>query len=59
MDDIFDTISEFIYLRTCTAENSDRYFYYIRKNILGVIAERLHVPEEVLLLMSVEEVLKA
>lgn len=56
---LFDTISEFIYLRTCTAENSDRYFYYIRKNILGVIAERLHVPEEVLLLMSVEEVLKA
>lgn len=56
--ELFEAISEFIFLRTYTAENSDRYFYYIRKNILGVLGQRLNISEDVLLLMSVEELLK-
>lgn len=49
-------VEEFIYLRTYTTENSDRYFYYIRKYILENIAKRLHMDIDVLLLMSPEEV---
>ncbi|MDE7454834.1 MAG: hypothetical protein K2M64_03285, partial [Clostridia bacterium] len=55
---LFNLISEFIYLRTYTAENSDRYFYYIRKNILENIARLIGVDIDVLLLMSPEEVEK-
>lgn len=42
MDDIFDTISEFICLRTYTAENSDRYFYYIKKYSRGYSRKVTH-----------------
>lgn len=38
-------ISRFIYLRTHTAGNSDRLFYYIRKKLLTEIKEREHVDE--------------
>lgn len=55
---LFDIISEFIYLRTYTAENSDRYFYYIRKRILALLAERMNISEEALLLMTPSEVLR-
>lgn len=53
---LFRLISQFIYLRTYTAENSDRYFYYIRTKILANIAKRLGIAEDVLMLMSPEEV---
>lgn len=56
---LFGLISEFIYLRTYTAENSDRYFYYIRRKILKNIGDRLGLAEDILLLMSPEEVEKA
>ena len=56
---LFELISEFIFLRTYTAENSDRYFYYIRKRILGNICKRLDIPEDILPLMSPEEVCAA
>lgn len=55
----FNLISEFIYLRTYTAENSDRYFYYIRKKIFENIAKHIGIDIDVLLLMSPEEVRKA
>ena len=49
-------VSEFIYLRTYTAENSDRLFYYIRKRILDEIAMRLHISCDEILYMTYEEV---
>ncbi|MCH5161305.1 MAG: hypothetical protein J1G04_04660 [Clostridiales bacterium] len=49
-------ISRFIYLRTYTAENSDRLFYYIRKKILSEIAARFNIPIEEILCMNYDEV---
>ncbi len=54
--ELFNLISEFVYLRTYTAENSDRFFYYIRTCILERIAERIKIDMDVLLLMRPEEV---
>jgi pyruvate,water dikinase len=51
-----DLIGEFIYMRTYTAENSDRYFYYIRKQILNPLADRLGISTDTLLMMSPQEV---
>lgn len=53
---LFEIISEFVYLRTYTAENSDRYFYYFRTKILTNIGKRLNIAEDELLLMSPDEV---
>lgn len=45
----------FIYYRTRTAENSDRYFYYIRKNLLSEIANRYGLDDKTLLLYRTDE----
>ena len=47
---------EFIGLRTYTAENSDRFFYFIRTKILSEISKRFGVAQDRLLLMTFEEV---
>ena len=44
-----------MYYRTRTAEYSDRYFYYIRKNIIAEIARRLGIDERTLLLYRPNE----
>ena len=49
-------INRFVYLRTCTAETSDRFFFWIRKNLLSVIADRYGIDRDELLLMSPGEV---
>lgn len=46
----------FTYYRTRTAELSDRYFYYIRKNLLSEIARRFGLTDETLLLYRTDEV---
>lgn len=40
-----EQLSRFIFLRTHTAGNSDRLFYYIRKKLLTEIKEREHADE--------------
>lgn len=50
-------ISEFIYLRTYTAENSDRLFYYIRERLIFEIADRLNIPHEEILCMTYREII--
>ena len=54
---ILNLIVDFIGLRTYTAENSDRYFYYIRSKILSEIARRFSITEEKLMLLTFEEVM--
>ncbi|MBR2023830.1 MAG: hypothetical protein IJ996_04880, partial [Clostridia bacterium] len=49
-------LAEFTYLRTYTTENSDRYFYYIKKKLLLEIAKRKNVAIETLLYCSPKEV---
>ena len=49
-------LSQFIYLRTYTAENSDRLFYYIREKLLFEIAVRLQIPREEILCMTYQEI---
>lgn len=49
-------ISEFIFLRTYTAENSDRLFYYIRKNILSEISARFNISADELAFMTYDEI---
>ena len=49
-------ISEFTHIRTFTTENSDRYFYYIKKKFLNEIAQRKNIAIEKLLLCSPLEV---
>ncbi|MDE7297095.1 MAG: hypothetical protein K2N84_07525 [Clostridia bacterium] len=51
-----DLILRFIYYRTRTAENSDRYFFYIRKNLLSEIAVRFGLDDKTLLLYRADEV---
>ncbi|MGN0807844.1 MAG: PEP/pyruvate-binding domain-containing protein [Candidatus Coproplasma sp.] len=51
-----ELILRFTYLRTHTAEISDRYFYYIRKNLLSQIAKRCRLDDETLLLYRAEEI---
>ncbi|MDE7464774.1 MAG: hypothetical protein K2M48_07065, partial [Clostridiales bacterium] len=53
---LVDLISRFVYYRTLTAENSDRYFYYIRKNLLPEIARRVGLNDEKLMLYRWNEV---
>lgn len=53
---LFLLISEFIYLRTYTAENSDRLFFYIRENILPAIEKQTGVPLSELLHMTYKEI---
>lgn len=53
---IVDLIAKFTYLRTRTAETSDRYFYYIRKNLLSEIAKRYGLEDETLMLYRADEV---
>lgn len=48
-------ILRFIYYRTRTAENSDRYFFYIRKNLLSEIANRFGMDDKTLLLYRTSE----
>lgn len=48
-------ILEFTYYRTLTAENSDRYFYYIRKQMIGEISRRMGLPDETLMLYRYDE----
>ncbi|MCH5157384.1 MAG: hypothetical protein J1G02_05895 [Clostridiales bacterium] len=50
-------IVQFVGLRTYTAENSDRFFFYIRSKILSQIARRFNLAEERLMLMTFEEVM--
>lgn len=50
-----DLILRFIYYRTCTSENSDRYFFYIRKNLLSEIADRFGFDDKTLLLYRTDE----
>lgn len=47
---LFHLIRRFTYYRTRTAEISDRYFYYIRKNMLSELTRRLKLNDETLLL---------
>lgn len=49
-------ISEFIYLRTYTAENSDRLFYYVRERLIFEIADRLNIKREEILGMTYREI---
>lgn len=49
-------ISRFIYLRTYTAENSDRLFYYIRERLILEIADRLNISHEEILCMTYQEI---
>lgn len=49
-------ISEFIYLRTYTAENSDRFFYYIREKLIFEIADRMKIKHEDILYMTYLEI---
>lgn len=49
-------IREFIFLRTHTAENSDRFFYYIRTRILGEMARRKGADVKDMLLLDCDEV---
>ncbi len=51
-----ELILRFTYFRTRTAESSDRYFYYIRKNLLSVICRRARITGEELLLYRVDEI---
>lgn len=51
-----ELILRFTYLRTHTAEISDRYFYYIRKNLLSQIAKRCRLDDETLLLYRADEI---
>lgn len=53
---MINLISRFTYYRTRTAENSDRYFYYIRKNLLGEIARRTGLKDETLALYKFDEI---
>lgn len=50
-----ELILRFIYYRTCTTENSDRYFFYIRKNLLSEIAARFDLDDKTLLLYRADE----
>ncbi len=56
---IMRLISEFIYLRTFTAESSDRFFYYIRDKLIFEIADRMNIPHEEILYMTYKEIAKA
>ena len=56
MSRLLRLISEFIFLRTYTAESSDRLFYYIRQKILTEISQRLQIPLEEILCMTYQEV---
>lgn len=49
-------ISEFIYLRTYTAESSDRFFYYIRERLIFEIADRMNIPHDEILCMTYREI---
>ena len=49
-------IVKFIYLRTYTTENSDRYFFYIKERILSEISRRKNLPLKVLLGMDFCEI---
>lgn len=49
-------ILQFTYYRTRTAEISDRYFYYIRKNLLSELARRFGLSDETLLLYRADEI---
>lgn len=49
-------LAEFTHLRTYTTENSDRYFYYVKKKLLTEIARRKRVRLERLLYCSPQEV---
>lgn len=50
-----ELLCEFIFLRTYTAENSDRYFYSIRTQIIREIARRKNIDERTLLLLDYDE----
>lgn len=52
---LVNLIKKFTYYRTRTAETSDRYFYYVRKNLLGEIAKRLGTDDETLMLYRIDE----
>ena len=52
---LVNLIKKFTYYRTRTAESSDRYFYYVRKNLLGEIAKRLGTDDETLMLYRIDE----
>lgn len=54
-----DLLNEFVYLRTLTAETSDRFFFYFRKNLLSEAAARFGIEKDELLLMLPEEVSRA
>lgn len=49
-------LAEFTHLRTYTTENSDRYFYYIKKKLLVEMARRKNVAIETLLYCTPKEV---
>lgn len=51
-------ILRFTYYRTRTAENSDRYFYYIRKHLLSEICRRAGISDQTLLLYRADEVMR-
>lgn len=53
---LFLLLSEFVHLRTYTTENSDRYFYYIKKTLLREISRRVGVSLEELLYCTPQEV---
>lgn len=53
---IMQLISEFIYLRTYTTENSDRLFYYIREKLIFEIADRMNIARDEILYMSYREI---
>lgn len=55
--ELCDLVREFVFLRTYTAENSDRYFYCIRTRIIREIAKRKTVDEKTLLLLDCDELI--
>lgn len=52
---LLNLIQTFVFLRTFAAENSDRFFYYFRKNVLAEICRRAGITEAEFAVMTAAE----